>query len=87
LIEWGTWEKSGREKLRDEAQSIGAKVKFYYLDIKREILKERILKRNESIDEYDFYIQQTEIDSFLDHCFNSFQAPTEDELITYDYIE
>ncbi len=87
VIEWGVWEKSVREKLRDEAKSIGAKVKFYYLDINREILKERLLKRNLSGDKHEFYIPEIEIESFLDHCFNSFQVPTEEELITYDYIE
>ncbi|HQU83558.1 MAG TPA: ATP-binding protein [Pyrinomonadaceae bacterium] len=33
IIEWGTWGRDEREKLRDEAREIGAKVKFYYLDV------------------------------------------------------
>jgi predicted kinase len=30
IIEWGTWGRTEREKLRDEAKNVGAAVKFYY---------------------------------------------------------
>lgn len=86
IIEWGTWARSEREKLRDEAKAIGANVKFYYLNISREILKERILKRNQNIDRHEFYIKEEEIETFLDDCFSSFQIPTAEELATYDFI-
>lgn len=86
IIEWGTWGKNEREILRDEAWAIGVKVKLYYLNVKREVLRERILKRNENINEYEFFISEKEIESFLDNCFNRFEPPTEEELATYDYI-
>ena len=86
IIEWGTWGRSEREKLRDEAKAIGAGVKFYYLDISRETLRERVLNRNLQIDQYEFYIPEQEIETFLDECFKSFQIPTEEELSTYDFI-
>ena len=86
IIEWGTWGRSEREKLRNEASAAGAKVKFYYLEISREILKERILQRNQRLDPNEFYIPQKEIEVFLDDCFNSFQIPTSEELATYDFI-
>jgi predicted kinase len=86
IIEWGTWGRSEREKLRDEAKAVGARVKFYYLNISREMLKERVLKRNQHIDRHEFYIPQNEIEAFLDDCFNSFQIPTADELAGYDFI-
>ena len=86
IIEWGTWGKSEREKLRDEAKAVGARVNFYYLDISREILKERVLKRNLNIDRHEFHIPEKEIETFLDGCFNSFQIPAAEELATYDFI-
>jgi predicted kinase len=86
VIEWGTWGKSEREKLRDEAKAVGAKVKFYYLDIPKDILSERLLKRNQNRDKYEFYIPDAEIETFLDDCFNALQIPTEEELATYDFL-
>jgi len=86
IIEWGTWGRTEREKLRDEAKNVGAGVKFYYLDISREILKERVLLRNQGTDRHEFYIPPEEIETFLDECFKSFQIPTDEELATYDFI-
>jgi predicted kinase len=87
IIEWGTWGKDEREKLRDEARAIGAKVKFYYLDVPKEVLKERIILRNRNPDQNEeFFIPENEIESFLENCFNSLQVPTREELATYDYL-
>jgi predicted kinase len=86
IIEWGTWGRSEREKLRDEARAIGAKVKFYYLDLTREILKKRVLERNKRIGQHEFYIPENEVEIFLDDCFKSFQIPTAEELATYDFV-
>lgn len=84
IIEWGTWGRNEREKLRDEAHEIGAKVKFYYLDVSREILRERILNRNKNLGSDEFYIP--EVENFLNDCFNSFQKPTAEELNSYDFL-
>jgi predicted kinase len=86
IIEWGTWGRNERIKLRDEAKAVGARVKFYYLTISRELLKERVLKRNQNIDQHEIYIPEKEIETFLDDCFNSFQIPTAEELAGYDFI-
>ena len=86
IIEWGTWGKDEREKLRDEAREAGAQVKFYYLDISREVLRKRILKRNNEPGFDEFYINENEIETFLDDCFNSFQIPAEEELNSYDFL-
>ena len=86
IIEWGTWGRSEREKIRDEAWSAGASVKFYFLNISRELLKERILERNRGIGQHEFYIPEEEIEVFLNDCFKSFQIPTAEEMATYDFI-
>jgi predicted kinase len=86
IIEWGTWGRNEREKLRDEARAVGARVRFYYLNVPRNILKERILNRNRNLDPYEFYIPEPQIEAFLDDCFLAFQVPTEEELATYDEV-
>lgn len=86
IIEWGTWGRNERGKLRDEAKQIGALVKLHYLDVPRALLKERILHRNYQPGPYEFHIPEAEIDKFLDDCFRAFQAPTEEELTTYDEV-
>ena len=86
IIEWGTWGKSDREKLRDETKTLGGKVKFYYLNVPRELLKQRILDRNRQPGPHEFYVAESEIETFLDDCFSNFQAPTEAELATYDEV-
>jgi predicted kinase len=86
IIDWGTWGRSEREKLRDEARGLGAKVTFYYLRESREELKKRILARNKRIGPLEFYIGEDEIETFLDQCIQAFQIPTAEELATYDLI-
>ena len=86
IIEWGTWGKSEREKLRDEAWEVGSKVKFYYLDVPIEVLKERIIKRNKNLGKYEFYMKEEQLDEDLNNYFNLFQPPSEDELNSYDFL-
>lgn len=85
-IERGTWGKDEREKLRDEAWAIGSKVKFYYLDVPKDILIQRILERNKNIWEYEFLIPEDTLHETLDEYIRQFQVPQEDELKTYDYL-
>ena len=86
VIEWGTWGKDERIKLRDEAWALGAKVKFYYLQEPKEVLRARISKRNEHLGRYEFLIPDDQLESELDKWFNLFQIPQDDELKTYDEL-
>ena len=86
IIEWGTWGRSEREKLRDDAKAAGATVSFYFLNPPQKILRERLLKRNLQADPNEFSIPAGDIDAFLTGCFNSLQVPTQDELLTYDCV-
>jgi predicted kinase len=45
IIEWGTWGRSERDRLRIEAKSLGASVELHYLDVPLDILCERIRGR------------------------------------------
>jgi predicted kinase len=86
IIEWGTWGRSEREKLRDNAKALGARVRFYYLNFPRDLLKQRILNRNQHPGPSDFIIPEPEIEKFLDDCFRQFEPPTAEELASYDEI-
>ena len=46
IVEWGTWGKWERDKLRTEARLLGARVELYYLSAPPEELFARIQKRN-----------------------------------------
>jgi predicted kinase len=86
VIEWGTWGKNEREMLRDEAHALGARVKFYYLDQPRQVLKERLLKRNQDLPPHEFHTDEQLIETLLDSWYASLQVPDENELKTYDYL-
>jgi predicted kinase len=45
IIEWGTWGRSERDRLRIEAKALGASVELHYLDVPIDILYERIRGR------------------------------------------
>ena len=86
VIEWGTWGLSERERLRDDARACGARVFFYYIEGDREVMRERILKRNLEGSPHEFTVDEVAIDFFLDDCFKKFQPPTEEEMETYDEV-
>ena len=45
LIEWGTWAREERDKLRDEARAVGAAVELHYLTAPVDVLFERVQRR------------------------------------------
>ncbi|MCY7400920.1 MAG: AAA family ATPase [Nocardioides sp.] len=45
IIEWGTWGRDERERLRTEAAALGARTELLYLDVPVDLLWARIEKR------------------------------------------
>lgn len=86
IIEWGTWGKDEREKLRDEARQIGSKVKFYYLDVPVETLKKRVIARNMNLGKHDFFMSEDRLEDDLNKFMSLMQVPDENELKTYDFL-
>lgn len=86
IIEWGTWGKDERLKLREEAWKIGSKVKFYYLNQPKEVLKERILHRNQNRSNSELLMPEETLGEEIDRFFKVFQVPTEEELSSYDFL-
>jgi predicted kinase len=45
IIEWGTWGRSERDRLREQARALGAAVELHYLSAPEEVLFDRIQRR------------------------------------------
>jgi predicted kinase len=75
VLDWGFWSQEERNKYRQEAQSLGAKVKTIFLNETVEKLWSRISKRPESL---SGTLQITKSD--LEQWAKMFEIPTEEEL-------
>ncbi|PIZ62129.1 ATP-binding protein [Candidatus Roizmanbacteria bacterium CG_4_10_14_0_2_um_filter_39_13] len=84
IIEWGTWGKDERDRLRNEAKTLGSHVKPYYLHAEKEVLKAHILERNKNLGKYEFLMPENTLDEELDKAIATFEVPTEEELEEYD---
>jgi predicted kinase len=76
IIEWGTWARSERDKLRLEARALGAAVELHYLSAPMDVLFERIQQRGMEIPP----IRREELKRWAE----LFQEPTMDELALFD---
>jgi predicted kinase len=76
IIEWGTWSRSERDKLRAAARALGAAVELHWLSAPVNVLFERIQRRareNPPIERAQL-LQWSEV----------FEAPTPDEMALFD---
>ena len=76
IIEWGTWARSERDVLRNEARTLGAAVELHYVSERVEVLFERIRQRGTE----DPPITRVQIQRWAD----SFDVPSADEMALYD---
>ena len=76
IIEWGTWGRDERDRLRLEARTLGAQLELVFLDPPLDELWRRIEARGQE----DPAIPRSD----LDHWDRVFQRPDEDELADYD---
>jgi predicted kinase len=79
IIEWGTWGKSERDTLRLGARELGAAVELHYLCAPEDVLFERIQQRG---------LENPPIErKALADWFKIFQAPSPEEMASYDVAE
>jgi predicted kinase len=76
IIEWGTWGRSERDTLREQARELGARVELHYLAASPDVLFARLQRRRmeEPPITRDQLLQYTAI----------FQAPTQEEMTLFD---
>ncbi|MDA1317260.1 MAG: ATP-binding protein [bacterium] len=84
IIEWGTWGKDERNRLRNEARALGSKVKLYYLHADKEVLIKRIVERNMNLGDHEFHMSEETLSIELDNAIASFQEPSSEEMGEYD---
>jgi predicted kinase len=76
IIEWGTWGRSERDRLREGARALGAAVELHHLSAPLDVLVDRIQRRG---------MENPPIErSALSQWMEKFQAPTLEELALYD---
>ena len=76
VVEWGTWARSERDRLRRRARELGARVELWYLDVDVEELWRRVRSRRAE----DPPIQRRDLDGW----FAQLEVPTPDELAQFD---
>jgi predicted kinase len=76
VIEWGTWGRSERDRLRIGARRLGAAVELHFLDAPIDILFNRVRQRNRENPSIEF-------DEFL-RWAESFQRPSREEMALFD---
>jgi predicted kinase len=76
IIEWGTWGRSERDKVRLEARVIGARVELHFLDAPVNVLFQRIRKRNRETPPIELADMQQWSDVI--------ERPTPDEMALFD---
>ena len=76
IIEWGTWARSERDTLRNEARALGATVELIFLDMDDDVLLDRIRERGME----DPPVTRSNIAEWR----RLFEAPDKTELSAYD---
>jgi predicted kinase/GNAT superfamily N-acetyltransferase len=80
IIEWGTWGRPERDKLRLGARGLGAEVELHYLAAPVEVLFERVQRRGME----NPPIRRADLEKWV----AVFQEPTEDEAQLFDdYVQ
>ena len=76
ILEFGFWSKQEREYFRKEAETLGATVRLYYLNVEADELWERLEKRNASLPNGSFHVKKEDLQQWV----QIFEAPSPDEL-------
>ncbi len=81
ILENGFWAEEERSAYALLAVESGARVELYYLEASQDLLWQRILKRNEELENKTFAMTREEVE----YGWRLFQPPTPDELAFYDH--
>ena len=76
IIEWGTWGRCERDRLRIDARALGALVELHYLSASEDVLFERIKRRSAETPP----IRREAVT----HWSSIFEVPASDELALFD---
>ncbi|PZS11117.1 MAG: hypothetical protein DLM55_02315 [Acidimicrobiales bacterium] len=80
VIEWGTWSRHERDRLRLGAREIGGPVELRYLEVEPEVVWQRIGDRKAEQTYGSRAVERADIDEW----FEVFQPPDLDEMSLFD---
>lgn len=80
ILDDGFWSKAEREHMRKRASELGAKSKLYFLDCPKEILLQRLQKRNAECNPESVVVSEAKFKI----AWERFQSPSADE--KYEHI-
>ncbi len=83
IIEWGTWARSERDLLREQARQLGAAVELHYLEASPEVLWDRIVARGLEARVGSRTMTRADLASSC----AVFAPPSDSELALYDVAE
>jgi predicted kinase len=72
----GCWARAERDDFRRRAEALGAKVEIRYLEVPREVLWERLSRRNANPPPHTFKVTKAQFDEW----WGVFEAPGPEEL-------
>ena len=75
VLENGFWSRAERVSYRSQAEALGARVELHFLNVERDELWARVLKRNANLPPGTFVIHEDQLDTWL----GWFEPPTADE--------
>ncbi|MEM8781989.1 MAG: ATP-binding protein [Planctomycetota bacterium] len=84
IIEWGTWGRRERDRLRDEGRAVGAKAVLHYLDAPFDEIRRRLLARNDRLPEGEIYMPPEGLDGWLAEWSALIERPSADELTHWE---
>ncbi|RMI33183.1 AAA family ATPase [Streptomyces triticirhizae] len=80
VLDWGLWSREERDRYRNEARALGARVVLCLLDPPLPELRRRLAARNAAPDRHTFVIPPEE----FEHWATRFETPTPEELALFD---
>ncbi len=76
VLDWGLWTREERQRYRQRAHALGARVQLEFVDAPLEELQYRVAERNKSLPPGTFHISANEMEEFA----ALFERPAADEL-------
>ncbi len=80
VIEWGTWGRDERDRLREGARALGAAVEIRLLDAPLAVLWRRLCDRDMERQEGDRGLTRKELETYA----AAFERPSDEELALFD---
>ena len=71
ILDWGFWTERDRTTASEFFSENGCEIEWHYLDVSEEQLRKNIEKRNSSLTDSDYYVDE----GLLEKCLSRFEVP------------